>query len=165
MEHGLNYFKWVEGECQWIAWADHDQLSLPCAELYCGQSHKTCIPYVVKLQDGSTPGQFAMQNLTVVPPDSHDGVTSECGLAVPCHLFFFCSWQLANMRAAMPGKFLMLSLWFALAWLRAGTWPSHSWWGKSKKIKGLKQSMGSGYLSCVCSSLSIKSRRSKLTDC
>lgn len=54
-------------------------------------SPKTCMPCIVKLEDRSIPGQFDMHNLTVVPPDSHGGVTSEYGLAVPCQFTFFNS--------------------------------------------------------------------------
>lgn len=85
MEHGLNYLRWVEGQCPWIAWADHGQV-LSCIV---ASSHKTCIPYIVRVEYRSIPGQFDTQNLVVVPPDSHDGVTSECGLAVPCQFTFF----------------------------------------------------------------------------
>lgn len=52
-------------------------------------SQKTWIRHLVKLEDGSVSGEFPRQNLTAVPPDFQDGVTSECGLAVLCQFAFF----------------------------------------------------------------------------
>lgn len=43
-------------------------------------------------------------NLIAVPSGFQEGVMSASGLAAPCQLASFHSWQLADTKATMPGS-------------------------------------------------------------